>query len=552
MLRRRDLLKSQNIRQDVIVGLTAAAIILPKAMAYAAIAGLSVETGLYTSIIPLLVYALLGTSQILSVTSTTTLAILTAAEIEMLGPNVNVLVATATLTFLVGVFLILASFLRLGFISSFISTPVLVGFKAGIGLVIVLDQVPKILGLHIGKQGFFFDLASVVRHLPEISWMTLAVSVASIMIFLFMQKMFPRSPVALVVVGAGILFSWIFNLKSLGVSTVGTVTAGLPALRWPEFSLVEAMIPGVFGLTLMSFTETIATARVFIKDSDPPIAANREMLATGLANLLGSFFGSMPSGGGASQTAFVRLMGGISQLTSFVVAGVAAAVLLFFSSVLSFLPHATLAVVVVIYSVSLIRVKEFNDIKKIRNMEFRWALIACLGVLLFGTLKGIIVAVVMSLIGLAGQAALPRVSVLARKRDTDILRPISHEHPEDETFEGLLILRPEGRIFFLNAETIANQIQTAIKTERPRVVLLDMSRVFDIEYSALKMLMDEDAKQFQRGQMQWIAAFNPDVWLVVRNAGWDAQLKGRLFHTPEMAIANYLKEKNTSMPEMHI
>src|SRR5512147_1640340 len=207
--------RSAALRFDVVAGLTAAAVVLPKAMAYATVAGLPVAVGLYTAFIPMAIYALLGSSRVLSVSSTTTLAILTGTQLGLVVPDADparLIVATATLTALVGALLLAARLLRLGFVANFISTPVLTGFKAGIGLVIVLDQVPKLLGIHIAKQGFFHDLLSVVHHLPDTSLITLAVAAATLLVLIGMERLWPHSPAPLVAVGGGIAASWFFGL----------------------------------------------------------------------------------------------------------------------------------------------------------------------------------------------------------------------------------------------------------------------------------------------------------------------------------------------------
>ena len=437
------------LRFDVVAGLTAAAVVLPKAMAYATVAGLPVAVGLYTAFIPMAVYALLGSSRVLSVSSTATLAILTATQLGLVVPDgdaAKLVTATATLAALVGAMLLLARLLKLGFVANFISTPVLTGFKAGIGLVIVLDQLPKLFGVHITKHGFFADVLSLVQHVPETSMITLAVAVATFVVLIGMERLWPHSPAPLVAVGGGIAASWFFGLKALGVSTVGLIPPGFPSLTLPDLSLVEQLAPGALGIALMSFTETIAAGRAFARPGEPPINANRELVATGAANLGGALFGAMPAGGGTSQTAVVRAVGGRSQKASLVTAGTALATMLLLAPVLGLMPHATLAAVVIVYSVGLIQPAEFRAIRDVRSMEFRWALIACVGVLVLGTLKGIVVAIIVSMIGLASQTAHPRVSVIGRKRGADVLRPLSPEHPDDETFEGLLIVRPEGRL----------------------------------------------------------------------------------------------------------
>ena len=535
--------ESPGIRFDIVAGLTAAAVVLPKAMAYATVAGLPVEVGLYTAFVPMAIYAFLGTSRVLSVSSTTTLAILAGTQLGLAVPDADpakLVTATATLTALVGVMLMLARLMRLGFVANFISTPVLTGFKAGIGLVIVLDQVPKLLGVHIAKQGFFLDVLSVANHVPQTSSLTLAVAAATFAVLIGMERLWPHSPAPLVAVGGAIAASWYFGLHALGVSTVGAIPQGLPLLSMPDLGLVADLVPGALGIALMSFTETIAAGRAFARPADPSIDANRELVATGAANLGGALFGAMPAGGGTSQTAVVRSAGGWSQKASLVTAGAAVATMVLLAPILGLLPHATLAAVVIVYSVGLIQPAEFRAIRSVRTMEFRWALVACVGVLVFGTLKGIVVAIIVSMIGLASQAADPRVYVIGRKRGADVLRPLSPEHPDDETFEGLLIVRPEGRLFFVNAQNVADRINALVAQYQPRVVALDMSRVPDLEYSALLALIEGEKRGAEGGAVFWLVGLNPGVLEVVRKAGLAERLgRDRLLFNARAAIERY-------------
>ncbi|MDM0044532.1 SulP family inorganic anion transporter [Variovorax dokdonensis] len=532
-----------SVRVDAVAGLTAAAVVLPKAMAYATVAGLPVSVGLYTALVPMLVYALMGSSRVLSVSSTTTLAILAGTQLAQVAPDgdpARLVSATATLAALVGVVLLAARLLRLGFVANFISTPVLTGFKAGIGLVIVIDQIPKLLGIHIDKQGFFLDVASIVQHLPQTSWLTLALAAATFVVLIGMERLWPHSPAPLVAVGGAIAASWYFGLQGMGVSTVGLIPQGIPRPTWPDLSLVAELAPGAVGIALMSFTETIAAGRAFALASDPPIDANRELVATGCANLGGALLGAMPAGGGTSQTAVVRSAGGRSQKASLFTAGAAMATMLVLAPLLGQLPNATLAAVVIVYSVGLIDPAEFRAIRGVRSMEFRWALVACVGVLVFGTLKGIVVAIIVSMIGLASQTADPRVSVVARKRGTDVLRPLSPDHPDDELFDGLLIVRPEGRLFFMNVQAVRQRLQALVAEHRPKVLALDLSRVPDIEYSALQALIEGEKKMTESGIVVWLVGMNPSVLEVARHAGIDQRLgPERMLFNAREAIAQY-------------
>ncbi len=532
------------LKIDLVAGLTAAAVVLPKAMAYATVAGLPVAIGLYTAFVPMVVYALLGTSRVLSFSSTATLAILAGTQLGLVVPDgdpAKLIVAVATLSALTGAILILASLLRLGFVANFISSPVLTGFKAGIGLVIVLDQVPKLLGVHITKEDFFHDLLSVAQHLPATSLTTLAVAAVTLAVLIVIERTWPHSPAPLVAVGGSIAAAWFFGLESQGVAIVGHIPQGFPSLTLPDLALVQQLLPGAAGIALMSFTESIAAGRAFARSGEPAINGNRELLASGVANLGGAVFGAMPSGGGTSQTAVVRSVGGRSQKASLVTAGVALATMLFLAPLLGLLPYATLAAVVIYYSIGLIQPAEFRAIKQVRTMEFRWATIACFGVLIFGTLQGIVIAIIVSLIGLSSQTAHPRIYVMARKRGAEVLRPLSAEHPDDETYPGLLILRPEGRLFFINAQEAAEQIKALVVEYQPKVVVLDMSRVPDIEYSALQMLIEGEQRLASENEVTlWLAGLNPGVLEVVRHTPLAERLgRERMLFNAHVAIERY-------------
>lgn len=389
-------------------GLVAAAVVIPKAMAYATIAGLPVQVGLYTAFVPMVVYAILGTSRPLSVSTTTTIAILTAADQDRIAPNAGpgqLLVAAATLAVLVGAMLIMAFVLRLGFVANFISDPVLAGFKAGIGVVIIVDQIPKLLGIHITRTGFLRDIATVVQHLPQTSRITLALAVVMLILMIGLERFVPRTPAPLIAVALGIAASGIFGLAHAGVATVGSIPRGLPHMVWPNFGLIAGMWPGAAGIALMSFAESIASARAFAKAGEPRPLPNQELLAIGVANLAGGFFGAMPAGGGASQTAVNRSAGSQTQMAELITAAVTLATLLLLAPVISMMPSATLAAVVVVYSTGLIKPAEFREISRVRKTEFYWAVVAFAGVVFLGTLRGILVAVVLSLLALAQQAA---------------------------------------------------------------------------------------------------------------------------------------------------
>jgi len=534
------------LRSDFLAGLTTASVAIPQAMAYAAIAGLPLVVGLYTSLVMLVVYALAGSSRLLSVTTSSTIAILSAGALHGVAAAKGegaLLSASATLTLLVGVFLVLGGILRLGVVANLISDPVLLGFKAGIGLVIVLGQLPKLLGVHISKAGFFRDLWSILKQLPDSSLPTLLLALAMLTLMLGLQHFAPRAPAALITVAAGIALSAWTGIAREGIALVGKVPAGLPSLALPDLSLLEELWSAALGIALMSFVETAAAGRAFLRKGDPAPQANRELVATGLANLAGGFFQAMPGGGGTSQTAVNQKAGARSQGAGLATAAVVVATLLFLAPLFGLMPEPTLAAVVVVSCLGLVKPAEFRAVLRVRTMEFSWALVSAAGVMVLGTLQGLLVAVLVSMVALVFNANQHPIFVLGRKPGTSVFRPLSPEHPEDETFPGLLLLRPEGAIHFANAHRLGGKLRSLIDEFTPQVLVLDLSAVPQLEYTALRMMIDGEENLREAGTKLWLVAMNPAVLaMVMRSSLWETLGRERTFFTLEEAVASYRKQ----------
>ena len=443
----------------------------------------------------------------------------------------------------------MAAILRLGFVANFISEPVLVGFKAGIGVVIVCDQLPKLLGFHVSGKNFLQKLAATFQHVPDTSLPTLAVSLVMIAILVGLHRFAPNVPAPLVAVAAGIAGAALLGLKEKGIELVGHIPTGLPSVTLPDFSLAKDLWSAAVGIALMSFSETIAAGRAFARSDEPAPRPNRELLATGAANAASAFLGAMPSGGGTSQTAVNREAGARTQAAEIVTAAASLATMLFLAPLIGLMPQATLAAVVVVYSLGLISPAEFRSILKVRRTEFVWALAALAGVILFGTLRGILVAIILSLLALAYQVADPPVHVLVRKRGTNVFRPRSDEHPDDEAFPGLLLVHLEGRIFFANAERIGQKVRALIAEARPKVLALDLSAVFDLEYTALQMLTKAEKRGRDEGFTLWLVGLNPAVLTMIQRSPLGATLgRERMVFNEELAVARYQRIAATVPP----
>jgi sulfate permease, SulP family len=293
----------------------------------------------------------------------------------------------------------------------------------------------------------------------------------------------------------------------------------------------------------MSFTETVAAGQAFARKGEPAPRANTELLATGLANIGGALLGAMPGGGGTTQTAVNVSAGARTQLAEMVTAAMTLVTMFFLAPLVGMLPQSALAALVIVYSFGLIKPIEFHDILRIRSTEFSWAVVAFAGVVVVGTLKGIIVAIIVSLVTLAYQVADPPVYVLRRKPGTNVFRPQSQQHPEDESFPGLLLLRPEGPIFFANAAQIAHKIEPLVREAQPKVVAIEASGVLDMEYTAVKMFAQLAKRQSQHGVQLWLIGMTPRVLAIIQRSPLGSLLGREGMHfNLEIAVARYLDD----------
>ncbi|MCB8986049.1 MAG: sulfate permease [Ardenticatenaceae bacterium] len=535
------------LRFDLVAGLIAAAVVTPQAMAYATIAGLPVQVGLYVALAPMLVYALLGSSRRLSVSSTSALSILTgSALLTAVGPSGNpadAIIPAATLAFLVGIFLILASLLRLGLLANFISHPVLTGFKAGIGAVIFVSQLGKVLGLSIpGGSSVLKTTGIILTSLNQINWPTVALAAITLAILILLPRFVPRIPAALVAVAAGITLSAFVNLDGFGISLIGDIPTGLPSFSLPNLSLVGSLWLPALGIALMSFTESTAAARAFRGQGEPAVDANHELFALGMANIAGGFFQAYPAGGGTSQTAVNANAGAKTQLAELVTVAVVALILLFLAPFISLMPEATLGALVLVAAAGLVQIGEFREMAQIRRLELIWALLAFSGVIVLGILEGILVAILISLLTLLVQVDHPPVYALGRKPGTDVFRPLG-DHPQDETFPGLLLVRTEGRLFFANISRVIDRLWVLIHQDTPQVVLLDCDAIPDIEYTALKSLIDFEEQLQNAGIVLWLAKLNPEALYMIRHSSLAKKLGDeRMYVNCEQAVEAYARK----------
>jgi SulP family sulfate permease len=526
--------------RDLAAGLTMAAVVFPQAMAYADLAGLPVQVGLYVSIVPMLVYALLGTSRPLSVSTTSTLSILTGVGLAHAGVGLDparALALGSALGALVGLVLLAAAALQLGFLADFISEPVLTGFKAGTGLVIASTQLSKVLGVEVVPNGFFRTVGQAFVQLPDVNVASAILAAATVATLVLVHRFARRVPGPLLVVALGILAVRGFDLPSRGVLVIAALQPGLPLPALPDLGGARELLPVALGIALMSFVESTAAARAFVAKSDPEVIPSRELLALGAANLVGSFFHTYPAGGGLSQTAVNHAAGARSQLAEIITALCVAGILIFCSGLVTGLAQASLGAIVIVSALSLIDLGALRRIYRIRPADFALALVAVAGVLLLGVLQGVLVAVVVSMLVVLYALNHPRVAILGRKPGTTFFR--NHAvHPGDETFPGLAIVRPEAPLYFANARFVRDRVRAALRTQAPppQVVLLDLSAVPDLDTTALDTLGELDEELCGGGVALWVAALNTLPREVFRRSGLERSFEERHFADLEAAV----------------
>ncbi len=390
------------LAKDLVGGLAAGAVVIPQAMAYATIADLPVEVGLYTCMVPMVVYALLGGSRTLSVSTTSTVALLTGSTLIAAGvaaEGTDPVGDLAMLTLLVGVILLAARLLRLGALIDNISEATLTGIKIGVGLTVAAGQLPKLLGIagDPDASSFFGEVAGIVDDLGDVSWTTVAFSAATLVVLLGIGRIVPQIPAPLVAVVLGIALVGIASINDHGIALIDPVPSGLPTPVAPSFDNIGALAPGAFAIAIMCFLETAAVARGVRRHDEPPIDNDQELAANGIACAVGAWFRAMPSAGGFSQTAINQGAGAVTQLSELVTAALAICCALFLGGLLSDLPEATLGCMVVVAVLGLIKPAELVRLWRLGRVEFWVAAITALSGLCFGLLVAVAVGVGLTL-----------------------------------------------------------------------------------------------------------------------------------------------------------
>lgn len=485
-----------SLRADTIAGLTVAALLVPQAMAYALLAGLPPQAGLYAAAIPVLVYAVLGTSRELSVGPVAIVSLLTATELARVTAegSADYIEAAATLALLVAAVHVVMGVTRIGFAVNFISHPVLVGFTAAAAILIALSQVRHLLGVEIDGGGTAAEtLIELWDARGDATWLPLVVGGAALVFVGVMRVRRRTSPAALIATIVGIGAVLALDLRDRGLATVGEVPRGLPAPALPDLSgsLLIDLLPAAVLITVIGYLEAIAVGKAYAKRQGYRLRPNQELVAMGAANAAAGAFGGYPVSGSFSRTAQNASAGARTQMSSVVVSIAMIAVLVLLAPALEPLPTAVLAALIMVAVAGLVDIAELRRLGRVKPSDLVVALVAFGATLILGVEIGLLVAILTSFVVVAGRSLLPRTRELGRVPGTDYFRD-RRVFPEVEIDSGVAILRFDADLTFLNARWLRRALAGVVRgrDQMPSAVVIDVSGVNAIDSSAEEQLAE--------------------------------------------------------------
>ena len=491
------------LRYDITGGVTLAAYGIPVSLAYAALAGLPPQLGIYGYMLGGIGYALFGTSRQLAIGPTSAISLMIASSVGTLaaGDAARYLQIASLSAFAVAALCLIAWIFRLSMLVRLISDSILVGFKAGAGLTIIMTQLPSLFGVAGGGGDFFERVITLIRQLGGTHWTVLAIGIVAILLLLLGERFLPGRPVGLTVVAGAILLATFLGLPSLGVPVTGEIPTGLPGLAVPTFGLLKfnELFPLAAGIVLLAYVEGVSAARSFAARHGYPLDVRQEFLGLGAANLAVSFGHGYPVAGGLSQSAVNDQAGAKTPLSLVICSAALAVCLLFLTEFLTNLPKAVLAAIVLTAVYKLVDIAALVRMWRISRIDFYAAAVALISVLLLGILQGILLAAIASILLLLARASRPNVAILGRLPGTGRYAD-SARNPEVEMLEGIVAFRPEASLLYINAEGVMETVLSHIHG-RPDVkaVVCGLSSSPFIDMAGAKMLHDLHAELGSRG-----------------------------------------------------
>ena len=520
----------RDLRGDLVAGLTTAVMLIPQGMGYAMLAGLPPIYGLYSSLVPLVIYALFGTSRQLAVGPVAMVSLLVAAGVGAVAePGTEAFIAYAVLlALMVGVIQLAMGIARLGFLVNFLSHPVISGFTSAAALIIGFSQLKHLLGFAIPRSHHVHSIVlAAFEHVAETHLITLGIGAAAIAALVLLKRWAPAFPRALLVVVASSLAVWGLGLQEAGVAIVGNVPAGLPAPSLPGIDLAVAgeLFPIALAISLVGFMESIAVAKHYARENRYAVDANRELVGLGLANVLGSVFRAYPVTGGFSRTAVNAQSGARTGVAAIVTAIVIGLTLLFFTPLFYFLPKAVLAAIIMTAVFGLIDVKEARHLWRVKRTDLAMLVITFVATLGLGIEEGIVVGVGASLAVLVFRTTRPHVAVLGHLPHTRSWRNVKR-FAEAETLPGVLAVRLDAQLYFGNINFLSETLERFEEraTEPLRAVVIDASGINQIDASAETALREILDGYRRRGIALYLAGVKGPVRDVLARSGFSDEL----------------------------
>ncbi|MFK8025918.1 MAG: SulP family inorganic anion transporter [Ilumatobacter sp.] len=536
------LFDAAHARSDVAAGLTVAAMLVPQAMAYAQLANLPPEVGLYASTLPVLVYALLGTSRQLSIGPVAIVSLVSATalgDVARVGTT-GYLTAAGILALLVGGILALIGLLRAGFLVRLLSHPVLTGFTAAAAIIIGTSQLSSVLGTAPDDaDGWAATAWAVIRSLDGIHPLTVAVGVGAIVVMVVLRRWKPKTPVALVAVAGATVISVVADLDDRDVDVVGTIPSGLPPVTIPTTSelgdLVGSLLPSAFTIALVAVLEAVAVARVYAREHRYDLDPNREFVALGASNLATGIFGGAPLGGALSRTAVNNDAGARTRFAGVVAAAVVVLVLVVLTPLFEQLPQAVLGAIVLLAVVGLFDTAAMRTIWRVRRADAATMAGAFVATLVLGVDLGILVAVVGSAVVVTQRIMQPHVAVLGRQGATDRWRDVTR-YPSAQQVPGVTVVRFDTSLNYLNVEFMKDSIRRLLD-EDPHALVLDFSSVNDIDTSAVDTLEELVDQLAEDDVVVYIATYQSPVTDLILRTRLPDQVAGLFDHVNDAARA---------------
>ena len=541
------------IARDIASGLAVGSMLVPQGLAFAQLVQVPPVVGLWSGVTAMVAYALFGPSRHLMVgpeagTAMMVAAVLTSAGIE--SPQQR-LEGAAVLSVMVGAVLAVAGGFRLGAISDLLSRPILVGYINGVALVLVASQLPGVLGIRSTENDFIRQVVEIASKLADVHWPTFWMSAVALTVLVVFRRVLPKLPAAVLVVTGGIILSVAMDFQARGIRVLGRIEQGLPRVGLPELAAgsISGLVPGALSIALLIYASSALTSRIFADKNGYEFKANGELFGLAAANFATGLSHGVPAAGSDARTVINDATRSHTQAAGLVASAVVVAIIFFLAPVMALLPSALLGAVVIASAISLFDLRGFVRIWRVRMIEGGLAVATFVGVLAFGILPGVLVAVALAIADLVRRAARPHDAVLGRLKGRPGYHDVEHR-PDSETLPGLIIYRIDAPLFFANARFLRERIHSLVDTAKApvRMVVLDCGAMFDLDVTGVETLEELDREFDRRGITLALAEPHAPMRQVLRRSGLLQKLgEANVFSTVGESIRAYVERAQADL-----